>query len=284
MATDQDRSTLQAQHEAIGSTIDHTGAAADRYESVLVRYVSAVAGEDLGAQHDEPAFSAAFAPWIIGDVMTRATVHASESTPFKMIALALERNQISALPVIDDERKVVGVVTVSDLLTRIAGSTGAGPHGRRLTSRGAAQRKRDGVTAGELMTSPAVTTTQTATVTDAARLAARARVRTLPVVDDSGILIGVVTRGDLIKVFARTDADILRDVERGVLATTHESPHGTVDVEVSAGIVTLSGKVPTARMARRLVHAAHRVNGVVDVADKLAFDHGDSFMALNQGH
>lgn len=236
------------------------------HESALERYLGAIA-EDSG--HSTGALR--FPAQTVGDVMTRGVVTAHEGALFKEVAVALDRNRISGVPVIDSDRRVLGVVTASDLLTRIAGGNRPVPRGHRYAAGQENRRKQHATTAKELMTSPAITTTSRTTIADAARLAAKTRVRTLPVVDQGGVLIGIVTRGDLIKLFLRKDEDIRQAIERDVVRSPDVAGRGRVRVQVEEGVVTLSGSVDTDGTARRIAYDAAQVVGVVDVHDKLEF-------------
>jgi CBS-domain-containing membrane protein len=170
---------------------------------------------------------------------------------------------------------------VSDLLARFSGAGEAIARGHHSPSRAASHRKRRALIARELMTAPAITISPDATIEAAARLAARSRVRSLPVVDPDSKLVGIVTRSDLIKTFLRSDEDIRRDIERDVIGDPWGTNSGQVSVAVADGIVTLSGKVAAARDARRLLHAAHLVVGVLDVKDELEYKARDRFMGVD---
>jgi CBS domain-containing protein len=119
------------------------------------------------------------------------------------------------------------------------------------------------------MTSPATVIHADATVAAAARLMESARVKRLPVVDADGHLVGIVSRRDLVHLYSRPDEAIRGDVVDMVGNGFWIDPQ-TVNVEVSAGVVTMSGLVDRASTANILVHAAHAVPGVVDVVDRLA--------------
>ena len=281
MTSDTDNSDMRIQHEASASTTHHEGPTVERYESALHRYVTAVSGEPPHTPQTIE-FSAAFSAWTVSDVMSRRVLSAHEDAPFKEIADVLHENRISALPVTDGERRVLGVVTVSDLLAHFSGARDAAARGHRSPGRATAHRKRHALTARDLMTSPAITVAPTTTVEAAARLAARSRVRSLPVVGADAKLVGIVTRSDLIKTFLRDDAAIREDVERDVVGEPWDDHSGRVFVSVEDGVVTLSGKVRAARDARRLTHATHLVTGVLDVKDELEYESGDKFMDIGR--
>ena len=248
------------------------------YHSALGRYVEAVFG-------DEPPVTGpaatpvrlTFPPLTVVDVMSKAIVSAYVAAPFKEIAAALDRNGINAVPVIDEGHRVIGVVTASDLLARV-GHVRPVPRGHRFASRSETYRKQHATTAKDLMTSPAITASPSTSIAEAARMLARYRVRGLPVVDRDGVLVGMVSRGDLIKLFLRSDEEIADDVVRDVVRRDAFPKHAGVLVTVVEGVVTLAGRVDTALMARGLVYDAQRVPGVVDVVDELEFDVNDLFL------
>lgn len=215
-------------------------------------------------------------PHIVSDVMTHTVAAVGRGAVFKEIVRLMDDWKISALPVIEGEGRVVGVVSEADLLpkeefrdgdpdlppSRLR-STGGTPltQGRRLSD----LAKAGAVTAGELMTSPALTVRPDATLAQAARTMARANVKRLPVVDATGLLQGIVSRSDLLKVFLRTDEDIAEEVRREVVSYLFPMPGSNVRVEVRDGAVKLVGRVRDTSLvpvAARLVRA---VEGVVDV-------------------
>lgn len=143
---------------------------------------------------------------LVRDVMTRQVVAVKADADFREIVAALRRYRVSACPVIDDAAKVVGVVSEADLLYK---QTEADlPSGMiRLQWRLDEKCKATGVTAGELMTTPAVTTYPAALVVDAARLMQERKVKRLPVVSGGGQLVGIVSRVDVLSVYERPDAE-----------------------------------------------------------------------------
>jgi CBS domain-containing protein len=150
----------------------------------------------------------------VEDVMTTKVVTVEQEAPFKTIVRLLEEHRISAVPVVDKHAVVVGVVSEADLLAKERY-----PHGRSGLGavegpwNRAALHKAEGVIAAELMSSPPVTVQLGSTIAEAARLAAGAGVKRLPVVDGQRRLVGIVTRSDLLKVFA---SQVLTDPGRPV--------------------------------------------------------------------
>src|SRR5918995_6116767 len=136
-------------------------------------------------------------PTTVQDATTIEVVVAHPTTPVKQVSYLLAGHGLSALPVIDGQGRVLGVVSETDLF-------------------GDSQRPAGGpvaTTAGEVMTSPAVTVSPHATLTEAARRMQADGLKRLPVVAGSGRLIGIVSRADLLRPLVRPDEHISRDVE-----------------------------------------------------------------------
>ena len=237
-------------------------------ETPLERYLHYVATSDAGDAAERTART-------VGDVMTRGVVSAYPGAAAKEIARALHRNRIHAVPVLDPDRHVVGVVSTSDLLAKVAEEARTVPRGHRLAAHGEARRKQSAATASELMTSPAITTTPDTPLMAAALLAARSRVRSLPVVGAAGELVGMVSREDLVRLFLRDDDEIRSDVLENVVRAEEVREHGDVRVEVLDGVVTLRGTVETAMQANRLRTDTAAVAGVVAVRNELRFSVDD---------
>lgn len=223
----------------------------------------------------------------VKDVMTTKVASVNGSTPFKDIAEVLIAHHVSAVPVVDAEDHVLGVVSEADLLCKEEFreryyAEGYKPPLRarlrhRLSEEGPdVRRKAAGDTAAQLMTTPAVTVAATASAVTAARLMDEHGVKRLIVVDDDGTLQGVVSRRDLIKVFVRADADIADEIREDVLGRTLWMDTAGVTVQVHQGIVTLSGRMDRRSEAEIAVRMAARVDGVVDVIDKLQWKDDDS--------
>ncbi len=240
---------------------DHLDPARERYRSTL-RYLAAAAREESG-RHGPG--SAPTGPEFVRDVMVAGVVAAHEEAAFKEIVAALARNHISAVPVVDHDRRVVGMVSESDLLARVSGGHLVLPRGHRLSGHAEVRTKLHAATARELMTSPAVVTTADTHIGDAARKAADARVRRLPVVDRDGALIGIVTRTDLLRPFLRADSEIREDIEKNVLLGSFLLDPRSVEVEVTEGVVTLCGQLERRFLVDALIESIHAVSGVVDV-------------------
>ena len=213
----------------------------------------------------------------VRDVMTSEVVTVGEQASFKEIAATMDEHRVSALPVLDAEGRVAGIVSEADLLLKE--EFPEGPAGGRLFQ-GRRQRveraKAAGDTAAELMTAPAITVGPDATVTEAARVLHRHGIKRLPVVDPAGPLLGIVSRADLLKVFLRADAEIAQEVRQEVLMRAMWVNPDTVTVTVHDGIVTLSGQLERWSLIPITVSLVHGLDGVVDVVDRLTFEVDDS--------
>jgi CBS-domain-containing membrane protein len=207
----------------------------------------------------------------VADVMTRKVVAVREGAEFKEIVEAMRSAHVSALPVLDSENHVIGVVSEGDLLVKEA----AVARQRKATRRHpAGADKAAEVLAFGLMTQPAVTIGRDATVSEAAAVMSSKRVRRLPVVDDWGRLIGIVSQIDLLSVYSRGDGDVRGDVLNIVTRQFALDPH-VVEVTVKAGIVTLDGPIEIPASAPNMLDEIRHVEGVVDVRDRLSYPHDD---------
>ena len=211
----------------------------------------------------------------VSDVMTTSVVTVDRITPYQDIDRLLTENRISGVPVLKMGREVAGVVTEADLLAaedetnrraRMDSSVGR----RRLLHK---QQPYVSLTAGTLMTAPAITIGPDATIPAAARLMNTHHIRRLPVVDEHGKLAGIVSRRDLLSVFLRPDADIMHDA-RQVLDEIPITDPKDVTVKVRHGVITLTGTMqPEPGDSHDLIPLALRliwdIDGVVDVVNRL---------------
>ncbi|MGI5272398.1 CBS domain-containing protein [Nonomuraea sp. CA-218870] len=217
----------------------------------------------------------------VADVMTTEVVSVTAPTPFKDIAEALITGGISAVPVVDDDRRVIGMVSEADLLRKEEFREqfyreGYRPPLRARLRHPKSRQKAEGDTAAELMTSPAVVVSPQASAVEAARLMDAHDVKRLAVVDPEGRLVGIVSRRDLVKLFLRGDAEITAEVRDDILDRALWVETSGVRVEVDQGVVTLSGWMERRSEAAIAVRMTRRVNGVVDVVDKLTWKTDDS--------
>jgi CBS domain-containing protein len=207
--------------------------------------------------------------------MTKDPVTIGPDETLKDVARLLGSRGISGLPVVGIENEPLGVVSEADILAKEAGPEGErGFLGWLLGGRAdpGASAKLGARTAGEAMSSPAITIRPERSVAEAARTMIGRRVNRLPVVDGEGRLVGIVTRADLIRAFARPDDEIRREIEDDLLLRALWVAPGRVAVDVSHGEVTLRGRVETELNAQLLPKLVERVPGVVSVTSTLTWD------------
>ncbi|MEU4654614.1 CBS domain-containing protein [Streptomyces sp. NPDC023723] len=210
-------------------------------------------------------------PHVVSDVMTHTVVAVGRNAPFKDIVTLMQQWKVSALPVLEGEGRVIGVVSEADLLPKEE-FRDSDPDRFTQRRRLADLAKAGGLTAADLMSTPAVTVHPDATLPEAARIMAQRKVKRLPVVSSIGLLEGVVSRADLLKVFLRTDGELAEEIRREIVPHLFSVSPSPVTVDVSDGVVTLTGRIRDTSLipvAARLVRA---VEGVVDVEFRPATD------------
>jgi len=214
----------------------------------------------------------------VQDVMTRDVVAVRGATPFKELVRLLNEHRVTALPVLDGGgRVVVGVVSESDLALKEVGPLREGNTPIFESARHHSEReKAGGMTAAALMTKPAVTAAPEEPVAAAARRMHDRNVKRLPVVDQGGALVGIVTRADLLKVFLRPDDELRFEVLDDVAGELLQLSPGAVEVEVRDGMVRLRGRVPRRSQALALQQLTYGIDGVVAVDCQLDWDVDDT--------
>ncbi|WP_432971473.1 CBS domain-containing protein [Dactylosporangium sp. CA-233914] len=199
----------------------------------------------------------------VADVMTPEVVVATADCLVREIIDVLTDYGVSGLPVVDSDDRVIGVVSEADLLPALAGDADDDAVARR--------------SARELMTTPAVSVGPDAGVRIAARLMARHRVGRLPVVEDgTGRLVGMLTRGDLIRRTMRSDAAVEHEIVDNVVLPAFGVDPTRIEVEVRDGVATLRGTVERRSAAQRLVALARTVDCVAAVDDRLRWRTDDT--------
>jgi CBS domain-containing protein len=208
----------------------------------------------------------------VGDVMTRDVVTISPDAPFKHIEQLMDEHHISALPVVDGEGGVVGVVSEADLLLRTEAA--AEEPGRWTHDSRERRAKAHAQTADGLMSSPAVTVAPTQPLAAAARLMRKHSVKRLPVVD-GGRLVGIVSRADVLKSYLRSDADIQSDIANRVIRGSMWLDPSSFDISVDDGVVRISGEVDRRSDVEILTTLTFAVEGVIGVEPTLTYRFDD---------
>lgn len=210
----------------------------------------------------------------VQQVMTHPVVTVRPETPFKAVAQLLARNDVSAVPVVDSRYHPIGIVSEADLLRKEASQPE--PDDRPLLwAPPVDPRRAEAENAEGLMTSALLTARPGWSLVEAARVMDHNQVKRLPVVDEAGVLVGIVSRSDLLQVFLRPDRAIHEEIVRDVLRDTLRLAPGTVHVEVREGVVTLRGLVERHSVAAVAVRLCRSVDGVVAVHDQLSFTFDD---------
>ncbi|MFJ6054328.1 CBS domain-containing protein [Streptomyces sp. NPDC092307] len=197
--------------------------------------------------------------YTVSDVMTHTAIAIGREASYKEIVELMHQWKVSAVPVLEGEGRVVGVVSEADLLPKEEFRRTAPTLPDQLEE----ASKAAGVLAEELMSSPAITVHPDAPVAEAARIMALRHVKRLPVVNALGMLEGVVSRSDLLKVFLRPDEELEEEIRQSVL--TELTPGVNVDFAVRDGVVTLRGPLRDRALVPLLARAIRAVEGVVDV-------------------
>jgi CBS domain-containing protein len=212
----------------------------------------------------------------VRDVMTADPATVTPATPVKDLAGILVGQRIAALPVLTPNGRVAGLVTETDLVRKEQLQRDPeGQHSGHLNYR----TRRDiatAETAGELMSTHPVTVRAGATAAEAARLMDRHQAACLLVTDDGGKLLGVVSPRNLLRVFLRPDEEIKAEVTGEVLARYLGTNPALVQVDVTDGVVRLTGELERKSMLESLLPAVRAVEGVVDVEGQLGYAFDDT--------
>lgn len=208
----------------------------------------------------------------VREIMTTGVITVEEDALFKEIAEALMEHDIGGAPVVDTAGQIVGIVTDGDLLEKEAFPR----HDRHRRARLAAfiagesahERKAAGLRARDIMTAPPVIVGPDEPVHAAARLMVTGRVHRLPVVEH-GRLVGIVSRHDVLRVFAQRDEELTHSVEAFLARSMYVPPQHVIHVSVVDGIVMLRGTVEYASDATVAEALVRTVDGVVEVDNGL---------------
>jgi CBS domain-containing protein len=218
----------------------------------------------------------------VEQVMTREVATVLPSTPLKDVARLLVERNISGVPVVDRVQNVLGVVSETDILykelDRDPAAEGVfrrllGRSGRESSAKVAARTARDA------MNSPAIGTSTWTSVAEAAALMVERGVDRLIVLDDRPSdderLVGIVTKGDLVRAFARDDVAIAEEI-RGILERDFCVVPGDVKVTVRGGEVAMAGRVDLKSNAEGIEQEVARIPGVVSLRAELEWQIDES--------
>jgi CBS domain-containing protein len=204
----------------------------------------------------------------VTDAMTTDVKTVRPATSLKDVAAILSEHRISGAPVVDDAGSLLGVISEADIIVK---------EGAELPYRGlsslmhhreakALATKLEARTAGEAMSAPAITIEGWESLSEAAKFMIEKGVNRLPVVEE-GTLVGILTRADLVRAFARSDSEIAREIREDALQGV--SFPEDLDMKIENGEVTLRGRVDLKLDAEILPVSIRRVPGVVSVDAEL---------------
>ena len=293
------RENADAQREARAATATHVGEGVGLRTSAMMRYLAAMTTAEAHERQDQslPGHAAKSADpsaasvhetesrdqttaWAIGgllveDVMTTPAISVRRDTSFKQVAQTLLNGRIGSVPVVESSGRVLGVVSASDLFRQVVAAGSSKHRGRAVDAgRGHVHRQGAALTAADLMSEPAVCVPAGVPMLEAASRAADAWVRRMPVVNEAGMLVGILTRSDLLRVFLRGDDEIRDHIANHVVAEQFCLDPTTLSVAVHDGIVSLRGQVERPAVVDSLVDAVRMIVGVVAVdSSQLTSEH-----------
>jgi CBS domain-containing protein len=205
----------------------------------------------------------------VDEIMTTPVVTVSPKTSLKEVAALLVERRISAVPVLADG-DIVGIVPEGDIVGEESVVTESSVLARLLGGDRSDDSPLPGArTAAEAMAAPAITIEWSDSAETAATLMTQHHVNRLPVVRD-GKLVGIVSRSDLVRAYARSDDEIEREITERVLPEWYLLQPEAVSVDVHKGEVSLHGTVETRMDLDELPRRIRQVPGVVSVTDSLA--------------
>ena len=211
----------------------------------------------------------------VRDMMSTEPVSTDPDAPLREAARLMVEHGVSGLPVVREGR-VVGIITEGDFLRQETNRDQ--PHrvglldtlfGDNPTPAPLAE------TVSQVMTADVVTIGPEATVSEAARVMSQRGVKRLPVVDESGALIGVISRADVVNLFTKPDDIIEDEIREDIIRRLLFLEPDAIDVTVSEGVVTLAGELENRTEAHLLEELTRRIHGVIRVESSLTYQVDD---------
>jgi len=220
---------------------------------------------------------------IVGDVMSTEIITIGVDAPLKEAATMMVKSGVSGLPVVDDDRKVIGIITEADFVTAEANRSWGRQRRRLLANFLGDVTPPSATSVADVMSVDPHTIDSGSSVTEAARMMTDLRVKRLPVVFPDGTLCGIISRADVMGVFARPDDALADEILNGVALGILQLSPDDVTVVVSDGVANISGQVPARSEARILQELAVRVEGVVAVESSVTWTHDDTKSGSSSG-
>jgi CBS domain-containing protein len=209
--------------------------------------------------------------------MTRDVVTVSTTTPVKNVAELMLTRGVSAVPVINAQGRVAGIISEADLLFResSAPSTPSWFATKRSEQR---RRRREALTAADLMTVPVISVHPETTLTQAATLMYEKRIKRLPVMDGES-LKGIISRADVLGLFLVPDDLLRRRARRALQLTLGRDSSAHVHVDVRNGVLSLTGEVLAHTDADFVARVLGGMDGVLAVENNLKWRVDDRLLA-----
>lgn len=215
------------------------------------------------------------------DIMVKDVISVGPDAAVREVAMLMLERRISGVPVVDAERRVLGVVSEGDLIRRPEIETDRAPTGWLGLFLSDEERARDfvkshGRKAREVMTQPAICVAPDTPLAEIVRLMERHHVKRLMIVED-GRLAGLVTRADLLRAMvmhkedspaAASDRELRKRVDT-MLRGEDWVTSAFVNVNVENGVAHLWGTVESASQREALILAVRGVPGIRDVQPHL---------------
>lgn len=213
----------------------------------------------------------------VSAVMSTPVVTVSPETSFKECVRILRRKRVSGLPVVDGKGRLVGIVSEGDLLNKVE-KRDADAYVLESKRHRLDRARASALDVGSAMSTDVVAVGPDFPIALAAREMHTRGFKRLPVVDSNGKVVGIVSRGDLLTVFLRTERDVRADV-RSLLAQL-ETEHGGrgLRAKVANGIVELEGSFPQRSRCDAAVRAVTMIDGVVGVRSNMTHEFDDTLI------
>jgi CBS domain-containing protein len=216
----------------------------------------------------------------VGDLMTTEVLTIGPDAPLKEAATVMVRAGVSGLPVVDDQRRVIGIITEADFVNAEAERSWGRQRRRLLAGLFEGPKPAAAHTVGDAMTRHPHGIDRESTVTEAARKMTEYKVKRLPVLLPDGTLDGIISRADVMGAFARSDEELRDEVIKDVVEGVLQLGDAGLQVTVVDGVVSMTGSVPTRSEARLLEELAVRVEGVVGVDSDVVWTADDTKSGL----
>lgn len=196
------------------------------------------------------------------DLMASDVISVRRDTTLRDAARLMVEKGISGLPVTEEDGQLVGVISEGDFLRKEVDRgeiMGRGLLGVLFDRESLAEAE----TVGEVMADNVFTVSPDATLVEAARTMTTHAVKRLPVVTREGKLVGVISRRDIVAAFTRPDELIEDEIREDILRRLLFLDPTRLEVSVNAGVVTITGELPTRTDARLLEAMVQRTDGVI---------------------